>query len=43
MKKKLSVYEEAKLNIICFDVQDVIATSSPYGDDDLGDWTPPRE
>ena len=43
MKKKLNVYEEAKLSIIRFDITDVITTSSPYGEEDLGDWTPPRE
>jgi hypothetical protein len=38
-----SVYEEAKLDVVKFDFQDVITTSSPYDGGDLGDWTNPRE
>lgn len=40
MKKNLVVYESAEIEIISFDVKDVISTSGQDDDDDNG-WTRP--
>ena len=40
MKMSKSPYEEANCLIVYFDTDDVISTSSPYGEEDTGDWTP---
>lgn len=41
MKKSKAPYEKTELSIVRFDEGDVIATSSPYREEDgAGDWTP---
>lgn len=40
MKMSKSPYEEANCLIVYFGTDDVISTSSPYGEEDTGDWTP---